>query len=154
MRAALADRLMKLCESNAEAIAGQWHKAISNNHRTKAYSAMPKEGCIRHASFIYKNLHRMYFADDCEKAVSELMDVDGFFQDNFARNIPLEQLIYALIMMRRNVWLHAESEGLYGDASDMLMALESINRVLLIFDYAIYQAGLKYKELEGRLINK
>lgn len=150
MQRALADRLIDLCERNAEKIAEQWYKALSTNPRTTSYRLMSKEGCLRHAISIFKNLGQMYFAENCDKAVSHILDVHGFVEDHFARAIPLDEIIYALILMRRHIWLHAESEALYNTSADMIQAVDSINRVLLVFDYATYNMAHKYLELAGK----
>jgi hypothetical protein len=147
---ALADRLMDMCAREAGQIAELWYKSLSSNPRTRSYRSMPKEGCLRHAVSIYRNLGQMYFADDCYKAVDHTMDVYGFAEDNFARGIPLTEVIYSLILLRRHIWLYAESQALYSTSSDMVQAVDSINRVLLIFDYATYNVSWKYKEILGR----
>jgi hypothetical protein len=150
MERALADRLMDLCQRNAEEIAQLWYKSLSSNSRTPSYQLMSKQGCLDHALSIYRNLGNMYFAEDCYKRVSQVMDIHGFAEDSFARGIPLNEVIYALILLRRHIWLYAESQAMYSTSSDMIQAVDSINRVLLVFDYATYNVASKYKEIAAR----
>jgi hypothetical protein len=145
MRSALADKLMQFSSSHSNKIAEQWYQALSTNTRTRAYSAMPRDACIRHAECIYKNLEKMYFAENPEIAVIHMLDVDGFVEDHYARSIPLEQVIYAIILLRRHLWLHAEIEALYDGVEDLLQMVENINRVLLVFDYLIFIVSNKYR---------
>jgi hypothetical protein len=147
VKPALADRLMKMCENDAYIMAANWYHVLISNHRTTEFAAMPEEDCISHAAHIYRNLSKMYFAENCEKAVTEFFDVNGYFEEAFNSKIPQYQTLYSLILMRRNIWRYAESQALYSDASDMWQTLESINRILLIFDYAMYLSAIKYKEL-------
>ena len=111
---------------------------------------MQKEACIRHAAYIYKNLEKLYFADNPERAASYLLDINGFVEDHYARNIPLEQVIYAIILLRRHLWLYAESQALYTGVDDMMQMIENVNRVLLVFDYIIFIVAGKYRELLAR----
>lgn len=151
MRQVMADRLIDLCERHADEIAEQWYKALSTNPRTISYSLMTKPGALRHATSIYKNLGNMYLAENCYQAVEHVLDVSGFAEDFFARGIPLEEVIYALVLMRRHIWLYAETQALYEMAlNDMFEAVTNINRVLLVFDYASYIVSRKYREMASK----
>ena len=146
----LADRLIDLSVRNAEQIAEQWHKALINNPRTGSYKSIARETCLRHAVNIYKNLGQMYFADNCYQVVAQNLDIAGFVEDHFARGIPLEEAIYALILMRRQIWLYSEQQSLFNVPEDMYELVQGINRVLLLFDYATYIVASKYRDLAGR----
>jgi hypothetical protein len=148
-----ADRLMDMCKGHAVEIAELWYKALSTNPKTSSYKLMSKEGAMRHASTFYNNLGEMYFAEDCYKAVEHTLDVDGFVEDFFIRGIPIEEVIYTIVLLRRNIWTFADAQALYDAVIvDMYCALESVNRVILIFDYATYIVAGKYKNfaVKGR----
>jgi hypothetical protein len=144
---ALTDRLMDLCSQNAEKIAEQWYKSVITNPRTPSFRSISKESCVRHATFIYKNLRRMYFADNPYQAVMRILDATGYAEEQYGRQIPLVEAIYALILVRRHVWLYAESAALFDTAADMYPTLQSNNRILLLFDYAIYIVAEKYQKM-------
>jgi hypothetical protein len=154
MPKALADRLMDLCETHAPQIAEQWYQAVCLNPRTKSFTTMPKQACVRHAISIYHNLGDMFFSDNCCKAVARNLDESGFVEDHFARGIPLEEVVYSLILLRRQIWLYAELQALYGDAQDMSQAAYSINRILLVFDYAIHDVVKRYGEMSSPTTRK
>jgi hypothetical protein len=145
VKGALSDRLMEFTAAHSSQIAEQWYKTLSTNAKTSAFQSMPKEACLRHAAFIYKNLGEMFFSENLEKAVSKVLDIDGFVEDHFARNIPLEQVIYGLILKRRHLWLFAEFQALFEGVEDLMQMLESVNRVLIVFDYIIYLVATKYQ---------
>jgi hypothetical protein len=144
---ALSDRLMDLCNQHAEQIAEQWHRSIIKNSHTSSFICNPKESCLRHAIFIYKNLRRMYFAENPYKEVQSVMDATGYAEEQYSRRVPLSEAVYALIMMRRYVWLYAETSDLFNTTSDMYMVLQSTNRILLLFDYAVYIVIDKYGKM-------
>jgi hypothetical protein len=151
MAKAPADRLMGMCKGHAEEIAELWYKAFSTNPKTTSYKLISKEGAIRHAINFYQNLGEMYFAEDCYKAVEHFLDVDGFVEDFAFRGFSIEETIYTLILIRRHIWLFADAQALYDSVTvDMFFALESVNRITLIFDYAIYTVAKKYKEFAGK----
>jgi|PlaIllAssembly_1097288.scaffolds.fasta_scaffold631754_1 hypothetical protein len=147
---AVADRLMDLCIQNAEQIAEQWYKSLVANPRTPKFVSSPKESCVRHATFLYKNLRRMYFADSPFEEVARVMDATGYAEEQYARHIPLPEATYALVLMRRHVWLYAESSAILNTALDIYSTLQSINRILLLFDYAIYIIAEKYEKMSKK----
>jgi len=147
MAQALPDRLMELCKSHAPQIAEQWYQSLSENPRTQGYKVVPKAVCLGHAVALYEKLHDLFFAKNCAEAVAQYMDEVGFVEDRFNRGVPLEEVIYALVLLRRQIWLYADSQAIYGDISDMYQATYSINRILLVFDYITYSVAKRYREL-------
>ena len=148
MPQAAIDRLMSMCENHADKIAELWYKAVSSNERTKTCRSISKEASLRHAIAIYKNMGRMYFSENAYKEVEHVLDVEGLVEDCYARGIPLEEVLYALILLRRHIWISAENEALFELAlNDMYEAVKGINRILLIFDYISYIVARRYRVL-------
>jgi hypothetical protein len=144
----MVDKLMDMCERHSSAIAEKWYKSLSTNSRTSACLAIPKDVCIKHAAEIYRSISDMYFAEDCYKAVEQNMDISGIVETFFARGVPLEQSQYAFILLRRHIWLYAQEQMIFNpSAMDMSLAVDSINRILLVFDYANYYMAKTYAEL-------
>jgi hypothetical protein len=151
MQKAIVDKLMDFCQINGEQIAELWYKAISTNPKTASFRKMSREGCILHALTLYKNIEQMFFSDDCYKTVARVLDVGGFVEDFYARGIPVEEVVYALILMRRHIWLYADGQALFNlDVCDMYNYVNSTNRILLVFDYATYITTSKYREFAAK----
>ena len=150
MRKALADNLMSMCAKHSEQMAEQWYQALSSNSRTASHRMLPKPVCLRHAVSVYGNLGQMYFADNCYQTVGRILDVASFAEDHYARGVPLEEVLYALILMRRQIWLYAEFQALYNAPEDMYELVQSINRTLLVFDYAAHITAQKYRDMTER----
>jgi hypothetical protein len=145
--AVLADRLIDMCARHADQMAEEWYQALVSNPRTGSYRTLDKEACQRHAIHMYKNLGQMYLADDPYQAVARKLDVVGFAEDHHGRGIPIEEVVYALILMRRQIWLHSERQSLYVTPEDMNEVVISINRVTLLFDYATYFVVSRYRQM-------
>ena len=149
---AFADRLMEICSRDSEHMAAHWHKNLVENPRIPSYKSIASETCQRQASFIFKNLSKMYFSDNCYQTVMHQLDIVGLAEDNFSRGIPLEEVIYAIVLMRREIWLHTEQQALY-NPEDTAELIQSINRVLLLFDYAIHVVISRYRKISNNTIN-
>jgi hypothetical protein len=147
----MVDKLMDMCETHAHSIADQWYQALSTNARTTACLSIPKEVCLKHAANFYKSISDMYQAEDCFKAVEQNLEMNGFVDVFFARSVPLEQVQYALILLRRHIWIYADRQMLFNpSAMDMHLAVDSINRILLVFDYATFIVTRTYREMEEK----
>ncbi|MFQ5996314.1 MAG: hypothetical protein ACE5KP_01645 [Dehalococcoidales bacterium] len=148
MRRAIADRLMDLCEFSAQQIAERWYNNVSTNPRTRSYHTISKRRAIRQAITIYRNLKRAYFAEKPYQEILNLLRGRQYVELLYDDEIPLHEAIYAIMLMRRHIWLFSELEALYSDtATDMYQALQSVNRVVLLFDYIIYSVTELYQEL-------
>ncbi len=148
MQVSLTDKLMDISNRHSERIAELWYKSLIANPRTTSCCTLPREGLLRHASTIYRAVADMYFADNCFQTVEHVLDVSGFAEDFFARNIPLEEVLYAVVLLRRHLWLYADSQAVFSSSiMDMYNALDSINRVTLVFDYVLYVTARTYGEL-------
>jgi hypothetical protein len=60
----------------------------------------------------------------------------------------LSEVISALIVTRRHIWLKVLSDGVLDTALHLNQALELNNRVLLYFDRAIYYSAVGYERAE------
>lgn len=145
MQKAFADKLLDFADRQAEAIAGQWCKAVRNNPRTPSYHSLPEDKCLSQAVSCYRNLRRMYHS---EKPYDEVEHhFTRYAEARHKEGIPLHEAIYALVMMRRHIWLSAEFQVLFISSVDLHHGMDSINRVVLLFDYAIYILAQRYDEM-------
>ncbi len=145
MYVAYADKLLNFTEQHAGEIAKQWAKALVSNPKTPSYRKVREFKLINQGESFFKNLKKFYFEQKTYDVVSAYFS--KFAEDQFYENIPLEEVIYALIMLRRQMWLFAEFQVLFTSALDQYQAAESINRTVLLTDYAIYTIIKKYKGL-------
>ena len=146
-RRALADKLLDLAEYRSGDIAERWYESVNGSPRTLSYHSVPKERLTRRARSFYSNLKRLYFAEDPYTEVLRFLERMSYVEDTMADGVPLPEALYALVIMRRHIWLYAEMQALFNTALDMYQAVQSINRTLLIFDYAMYIVAQKYDEM-------
>jgi hypothetical protein len=140
-----AVKYIELMERHAEEIAKRWSKDVRRNTKTTYYKFMDEQKIISQCVKFYNYFSKMYVDDK----ISD--DVLAFFKtyarETYEMGIPLEQAIYALILMRRNIWLYSEFQSIFTTVIDRLEAIDSLSRAILIFDYAEYQITKDYEEL-------
>jgi hypothetical protein len=147
-----ATKLVDFIETKSEEIAGQWAADVRKNSRTPSYRDLPEEKVIPHAIFFYTHFRQMFFTKD------PFDTAKGFFaryaEERYREKIPLQEALYALILMRRHLWLYAEFRTAYETSVDLHQMAEGLNRTILMFDYATYQITEKYQELVSRDVDR
>jgi hypothetical protein len=146
-RRAFADKMLDIAENRASEIAERWYRSMSANARVPTYCSIPKQELIAKAISFYQNLKHLYFAENPYQAVLQSLEKTRYVEEAYANGIPLPEVIYGLIMMRRHIWLYADIQALYNTPLDMYQAVQSINRTLLLFDYAMHIVTQKYQDM-------
>jgi hypothetical protein len=140
-----ADKLIEITESHAEEISREWCKAVRTNPRTKSYHSMAAEECFPHALSFYRNLRTIYFS---EKPYKEVCDYfSKYAEERYQEGIPLQEAAYAIVMMRRHMWLYAEFQALFLTPVDHHRAIATINKTIRVFDQGLYCIIKRYGEL-------
>ena len=151
MRRPIADRMLDLCQNNAQQLAELWYADVCTSPRTPAYRAVPAHRAILQATAIYRNLKDLYFTEKPYQAVLEFLKRKGYAESLYEDSIPIHEALYSLILMRRHIWLFSDLHAVYSDtAMEMHQALESVNRVVLLFDYIIFILAQLHYELDRR----
>jgi len=145
---ALTDKLLDISRQHAAEIAELWYKAIITNPRTPSYSKLDKNVLVYQAELLYKNLKQLFFAEDPYPEVEKFLATTRFTEYAYDNHLPLWEAVYALVIMRRYIWLYADMQALmYNSPLEMYQALESVNRTILLFDYAIHIVTKRYDAL-------
>jgi hypothetical protein len=145
MMKSYATKLIEITEKHAEAIARQWYNNIKMNPKTPYYHTMPEGKAIQQAMNFYSKVGKLFLSDNPFEDAHLLFA--KLAEDSYVARIPLPQAIYALTLMRRHMWLYAEFQATFMTAVEHHHAAESLNRTILMFDYATYVLALKYDEL-------
>ena len=142
---AYATKLIDLTERHAEKIARQWARDVKTNVRTPSYRNIADEKIVHQATEFYHQFREMFFNDEPYQQAEKFFE--GYAEQRYREGIPLHEAVYALILMRRHIWLYAEFQAIFITAVEHRQAVESLSRTILMFDYAMYVITRKYREL-------
>jgi hypothetical protein len=142
---AYAAKLIDLIESKAENIAKQWATDVMKHDRTPSYHSLSKDMVIEQGTDFYRLFRRMSLAENPYEEAKTFSW--KYAEELYRKKIPLQEATYALMLMRRNLWLYAEFQGAFITVLEKTQAVESLNRTILLFDYVSYQVIEKYQEL-------
>ena len=140
-----ATKLIEITESHAGKIAQQWYNNVKMNPRTPAYHKIPEDQATEQALYFYSNFGKLFFSENPFEEASVLFS--KYAEARYKERIPLPEVIYAVILMRRHMWLFAASQAVFTTAVDHHQAAESQSRTILMFDYAAYTIVSRYDAL-------
>lgn len=140
-----AIKYLELAEQHAEKIASRWAKDVKSNSRTPTYKSLNDDDIIYQCVRFYRNFSKMFLDEKITDDV--LRFFRSYAQESYAMGIPAKETIYALILMRRHIWLYAEFQTIFSSGIDQRQALDTLGRTILLFDYAAYEVTKEYHEL-------
>jgi hypothetical protein len=140
-----AIKYLELAEKHAEKIAARWAKDVKSNAKTPTYKSLDEAAIIYQCVRFYRNFSKMFLDEKITDDV--LRYFRSYAQESYAMGIPAKETIYALILMRRHIWLYAEFQAIFTSAIDQMQALDTLGRTILLFDYASYEVTKEYQEL-------
>jgi hypothetical protein len=98
----------------------------------------------RRAHAVYSNLGRSIRRDTTTRDIAD--DYTALGSLRFEEGFALSEVLEALMLTRRHLWLLVLSEGLLDTAVDLHAALDLNARVILFFDRAMYYTTLGYEQ--------
>jgi len=138
-------KLIDLAENNATTIAEQWVKIVQKHQLTPFYHNRPAEKIIPQAVRFYRNF-RTIFTEAKPFEAGEAF-FTSYARERYSDGVPLHEAVYALILMRRQLWLYAEFQAVFTTAMEKHQAMDSLNRTILVFDYAMYFITRHYQDM-------
>jgi hypothetical protein len=138
-------KLIDLVEKNAEEIAKEWVVEVKKNKRTTSYHKLPSEKLIPQAVEFYHQLRNMLMSTNTYEETQNY--ILKYAKTSYEESIPLQEAIYALVLMRRQMWLFAEFQAVFTTVVEHQQAVDSVTRTILVMDYAIYKITQHYLEL-------
>jgi hypothetical protein len=137
-------KLLDVTEQNAEEIAEHWARDVQKNKRTTHYQNLKKEKLVVYAVDFYRNLRNLLVPENRLEFTREYFQ--KYAKKCHEMGLPLQESIYALVLMRRHMWLYADFQAIFMDALEHNQAIDSIMRIMLMMDYAVYEITQYYLE--------
>ncbi len=140
----LTTSLVNLIERNAESLAKRWLEIVRTHPNTPTFHLWDEQQLYTRVFKVYSNLGRSISEQTTKQDIEREYVALG--RQRYAEGFALSEVIQALIISRRLLWLKIEADGFLNTALDLNLALELNNRVVLFFDRAIHFTALGYEE--------
>ncbi len=143
----LASKLVKIIEKNSDIIADRWVEEVLTLPYTRSYWSDDPEELHERAASVCRRMG--YFLG---RRLPKEKLASFYRQTGKARRqsgYPVEEVVMALLLLKRHIWLFVLQEGLLTTNLELYQALELNNRVVLYFDRAIYFVTRAYSEADA-----
>ncbi len=132
----LSDKLIWLVERQADHLGKRWARMLREHPATASYHNFNDEYLERSIREVYRNLSD-YIEDahSAEQLARLFMDI-GVRRKT--QGVPLHELVFAIILARRNIWNFIMEEETFSSAFKFHQVNEFWQRIMIFFDKNIY----------------
>ncbi len=148
----ISEKLVSLIEDNADTLTKNWIGDVRHNPTTPTYQTFPEDKLYQRAHFIYSQLGHWISRETSKGEVRNYYVKLG--EERFNEGFALYEVVSAIILLKRHLWLHILSDGQLSTAFELYQSLELNNRVVLFFDRAVYYAIIGYEEAVRKRVAK
>ena len=147
----ISDKLVELVEKDSDVIVKRWIERLRIDPTTSLYQKNI-EYIGKKAKKILEQLGQWVSYDTPKEEVGKIYADDGI--ELFKMQVPLCEVIRAMYLLRRTLWLHVGNESGFDTAFQLHQMKELNDRVILFFDRAEYYVIRGYMEEMNRKIKE
>jgi len=143
MAEVISKRLVELIERNADRLTQEWLVDVKKRPETPTYHGYPDDVLHRRVHDVYRRLGKWISRETTVEEIASVYTALGCqrYREGFAPSEVLE----ALILTRRHLWLLVMREGFLETALDLQAALDLNARAVLFFDRALYYTAVGFE---------
>jgi hypothetical protein len=143
MDSSVSRKLVDLIERSAHDLTMRCLDDMQNHPCCPTYRTYNRDELYKRIYEVYRRLGKWISRRTTKDEIAAHYTALG--RQRRGEGFALSEVIMALILIRRRMWLKVLSEGFIDSALDLNLALELSNRVILFFDRASYYASLGYE---------
>jgi len=148
----ISEKMIAMIKDNADELTKRLCKDLLSREETKSYQKLNEELVHERVFDVYSRLDSWLARDKKKGEIKDHYNKLG--KKRFKEGIPLMELVMALMLIKRHLWLYVLEKHLFDSSYEFQQALEFNNRVVLFFDRAIYFATMGYEEELRKLADK
>ena len=137
------DSLVDLIERHADELSKNLISDLQQHVTTPTYHSYDEKELYNRAINVYGNLGKWISRETTKEDIARYYQALGAQRKK--EGFVLSEVIQALIIAKRHIWLKVQSEGFLDTIMDLYKAMELSNRVVLFFDRATYYTTVGYE---------
>lgn len=142
----VSQRLVELIESNADELTIRCINNLRDHPFTQTYHTYDENRLYKRVFRVYSHLGKWISRETSKEEIAALYEALGAQRKK--EGFKLSEVIKALIITRRHLWLKVLAEGFIDNVLELNQALALNNRVILFFDRAIHYVIKGYEEAD------
>lgn len=140
----LSDSLVKFIAGHADYVARLWLADLRSSHTTEQYMRIDPDSLLRDCAEILTLLARWLEGERTEQQIRD------FYRDlgvrRRAQGVKLHQMLSAIMLLKKQIWNFALSQGVWERPVEMYRIMELQSRFAVFFDKAMYASARGYEE--------
>jgi hypothetical protein len=141
----ISEKIVVSIKDHAQLLTNRLLEDLYSREETMSYRKLDRQTLYHRVFDVYSRLDAWLQGNKDTGEVRNHYTALG--RQRFHEEIPLEETLMALMLIKRHLWLFVINESDFLDSSFMLnQALEFNNRVVLFFDRAIYFTTIGYMD--------
>ncbi len=138
----LSNRLIRMIEDHAEELTSGLIQQLKTHPHTPAFRRFPDTE-IHHRTYnVYKNLGAWMLGKPREEIRHHYEELGA---RRFSEAVPLAEVLYALILSKKNLLVYIKNRGFDGSAIEIYGEQELVNKVDQFYDDAMYFTAVGYE---------
>jgi succinate-acetate transporter protein len=129
-------------DSYGEEIAQMWLQDLRGSAQTPSYGVVSDEELVNASEFALTQVAEYFDGKPSEHNIGEWFHKLG--ATRAAQGLPLPELLSAILLLKREVWMTARTHGVWESAMDLQRAVDLNRELGRYFDRAVYYATAGY----------
>ncbi len=138
----ISTRLIRMIEDHADELTRGLIQQLKTHPNTASYRRFPETEIHNRTYNVYKNFGAWMVGKPHEEIRRHYEDLG---QRRLEEGIALHEVIYALILTKKNLLIYVNNHGLGGTALEIYGEQELVNKVDQFFNDAIYYTAVGYE---------
>lgn len=138
----LSDSLIGFVNESIPLVARLWLADVRSNRSTAAYTRLDPDALLAECTTSLQQLGRWLEGESTEEQIKRSFRELGARRQ--AQGVPLHELLSAIMLLKRQIWAHARSQGVWQRPMEMYRVMELQSRFAVFFDRAMYHSARGY----------
>jgi 8-oxo-dGTP diphosphatase len=138
----LSDSLIGFVNESIPLVARLWLADVRSNHTTATYLRLDPDTLLAECTTSLRQLGRWLEGESTEEQIKQSFRALGARRQ--AQGVPLHELLSAIMLLKRQMWTHARSQGVWQRPMEMYRVMELQSRFAVFFDRGMYHSARGY----------
>lgn len=129
-------------QDHGEEIASMWLHDLRHSAQTPSYGVVSDEELVNASEFALTQVDEYFSGKPSDSDTGEFFHRLG--ATRAAQGLPLPELISAILLLKREIWMSARTHGVWESAMDLQRAVDLNRELGRFFDRAVYYSAAGY----------
>ena len=143
-RGQVSKDLVELLERSADELTNRYLEEVKKHNLLPTFRAFDQKELYKRAFRVYSQLGKWISQETTKEEIKIYWRDLG--KQRRKEGFPLPEIIQSACMLRNQLWIKVQAEGLLDTVLDLYQAMALYNRVVMFFDRAIYYAVCGYED--------